>query len=58
MKSQVTEKMRAMRAFAAASKYRPSDKLGFRRFSGATNFVRIPNPRSIIAHCVTKTTSS
>ena len=58
MKSHVTERTRAISAFAAASKYRPRYKLGLRRLNGATNFVRIPNPRSIRPHCVAKTTSS
>jgi len=58
MNSHVTDRMRAMSAFVAESKYSPRDKLGFKRFSGATNLVRIPNPMSIRPHCVTKTTSS
>ena len=47
MNSQATDRRRAMSAFDAASKYWPNEKVGFRMLTGATIFVRMPNPRSI-----------
>jgi len=54
MNSQIAERARATSAFTLASKYEPKGRFNATSLKGAIILVRIPKPRIISAHWVTK----